>query len=104
LTSSIRRLAAFSALAVPSPAPAARSSGARSSSATARAFGFADRAGSLEPGKDADVVVWSGVPFEPLSQPKAIFIKGEEQPLTSRQLQLRGRHKTLNAAYPPEYR
>jgi imidazolonepropionase-like amidohydrolase len=69
----------------------------------ARAFGFADRAGSLEPGKDADVVVWSGDPFEPLSQPKAIFIKGEEQPLTSRQLQLRDRYKNLNEAYPPEY-
>ena len=69
----------------------------------ARAFGFADRAGSLEPGKDADVVVWSGDPFEPLSQPKAIFIKGEEQPLTSRQLQLRDRYKDLNRPYPPEY-
>ena len=69
----------------------------------ARAFGFADRAGSLEPGKDADVVVWSGDPFEPLSQPKAIFIKGEEQPLTSRQLQLRDRYRDLNRPYPPEY-
>ena len=69
----------------------------------ARAFGIADRAGSLEPGKDADVVVWSGDPFEPLSQPKAIFIKGEEQPLTSRQLQLRDRYKDLNRPYPPEY-
>ncbi len=69
----------------------------------ARAFGFAGRAGSLEPGKDADVVVWSGDPFEPLSQPKAIFIKGEEQPLTSRQLQLRDRYRDLNRAYPPEY-
>jgi len=57
----------------------------------ARAFGVADRTGSLEPGKSADVVIWSGDPFEPLSQPKAIFIKGEEQPLTSRQLQLRDR-------------
>jgi imidazolonepropionase-like amidohydrolase len=70
----------------------------------ARAFGIADRAGSLEPGKDADVVVWSGDPFEPLSQPKAIFIKGEEQPLTSRQLQLRDRYRELNGPYPPAYR
>jgi len=69
----------------------------------ARVFGIADRAGSLEPGKDADVVVWSGDPFEPLSQPKAILIKGEEQPLTSRQLQLRDRYRNLNTAYPPEY-
>jgi imidazolonepropionase-like amidohydrolase len=69
----------------------------------ARVFGFADRAGSLEPGKDADVVVWSGDPFEPLSQPKAVFIKGQEQPLTSRQLELRDRYRDLNTPYPPEY-
>ncbi len=69
----------------------------------ARAFGFAERAGSLEPGKDADVVVWSGDPFEPLSQPKAVFIRGEEQPLTSRQLKLRDRYMDLNRPYPPQY-
>jgi imidazolonepropionase-like amidohydrolase len=69
----------------------------------ARVFGIADRAGSLEAGKDADVVVWSGDPFEPLSQPKAIFIRGEEQPLTSRQLELRDRYRELNGAYPPAY-
>ncbi len=69
----------------------------------ARAFGFADRAGSLEPGKDADVVVWSGDPFEPMSQPTAIFIRGVEQPLTSRQLKLRDRYRDLNRDYPPQY-
>ena len=65
--------------------------------------GIAERVGSIEPGKDADVVVWSGDPFEPLSQPKAVFIKGEEQPLTSRQLELRDRYRNLNTPYPPEY-
>jgi imidazolonepropionase-like amidohydrolase len=69
----------------------------------ARAFGFADRAGSLEPGKDADVVVWSGDPFEPLSQPIAVFIRGEAQPLTSRSLELRDRYKDLNRPLPPQY-
>jgi imidazolonepropionase-like amidohydrolase len=69
----------------------------------ARAFGFADRAGSLEPGKDADVVVWSGDPFEPMSQPTAILIRGVEQPLTSRQLKLRDRYRDLNRDYPPQY-
>ena len=33
----------------------------------ARIWGIADRAGSLEVGKDADVVVWSGDPLEALS-------------------------------------
>ena len=69
----------------------------------ARAFGFADRAGSLEPGKDADVVVWSGDPFEPMSQPIAVLIRGEAQTLTSRSLQLRDRYKDLKRPYPPQY-
>lgn len=69
----------------------------------ARAFGFADKAGSLEPGKDADVVIWSGDPFEPLTQPVAVFIKGEAQPLTSRALELRDRYRDLNRPYPPQY-
>jgi imidazolonepropionase-like amidohydrolase len=69
----------------------------------ARVFGFADRAGSLEPGKDGDVVVWSGDPFEPLSQPTAILIRGVEQPLTSRSLKLRDRYMDLNRATPPAY-
>ena len=69
----------------------------------ARAFGFADRAGSLEPGKDADVVVWSGDPFEPMSQPVAVLIKGETQTLTSRSLQLRDRYKDLKRPLPPQY-
>jgi imidazolonepropionase-like amidohydrolase len=66
-------------------------------------FGVADRSGSLEPGKDADVVVWTGDPFEPLSQPTAIFIRGQQQPLTSRALELRDRYRNLNTAYPPAY-
>jgi imidazolonepropionase-like amidohydrolase len=69
----------------------------------ARVFGVADKAGSLEAGKDADVVVWSGDPFEPLTQPVAVFIKGEAQPLTSRQLQLRDRYMDLNRPYPAAY-
>lgn len=69
----------------------------------ARAFGVADRTGSLEPGKAADVVVWSGDPFEPLTQPKAVFINGKAQPLTSRQLELRDRYMDLDRPYPPQY-
>ena len=55
-------------------------------------FGVSDRIGSLAPGKEADLVIWSGDPLEPLSQPSAIFIRGVEQPLTSRPLQLRDRY------------
>lgn len=69
----------------------------------ARVFGVAGRIGSLEPGKDADLVLWSGDPFEPLSRPQLILIRGEAQPLTSRQIELRDRYKDLNRAYPPAY-
>ncbi len=69
----------------------------------AKMFGVADRKGSLEPGKDADFVIWSGDPFEPLTQAKAVFIQGVAQPMTSRQLELRDRYKDLNRALPPAY-
>jgi imidazolonepropionase-like amidohydrolase len=69
----------------------------------ARIFGVADRVGSLEPGKDADVVVWSGDPLEPLTQPTAVFIRGEEQSLSSRGRELARRYQNRSDAYPPGY-
>jgi imidazolonepropionase-like amidohydrolase len=69
----------------------------------ARIFGVADRTGSLEAGKDADLVIWSGDPFEPLSQAEAVFIKGEAQPMTSRQIELRDRYRDLGRPLPPGY-
>ena len=49
------------------------------------------------------VVVWSGDPLEPLSQPSAVFIDGVEQPLTSRPLLLRDRYRQ-QTPMPPAYR
>ncbi len=69
----------------------------------ARIFGVADRLGSLEPGKDADLVIWSGDPFEPLSRPQLILVRGEAQPLRSRQLELRDRYLDLKRPMPPGY-
>ncbi|MDA8442215.1 MAG: amidohydrolase [Peptococcaceae bacterium] len=43
----------------------------------AEILGVADRVGSLAPGKDADVVVWSGNPFELASKPKLVLIDGK---------------------------
>ncbi len=42
----------------------------------AQAIGMADRIGSLEPGKNADLVVWSGDPFSSLSRADLVFIDG----------------------------
>lgn len=67
--------------------------------APAELFGAADRVGSLRPGRDADVVVWSGDPFEFASQPEHVFVRGREIPSTSRQDMLEQRYKTL----PPRY-
>jgi imidazolonepropionase-like amidohydrolase len=38
----------------------------------------ADRIGSLVPGKDADVVIWSGDPFDVMSRVEAAYIGGRE--------------------------
>ena len=65
----------------------------------AAALGLADRYGSLEAGKAANVVVWSGDPFEFSSRPEHVFIKGAEVPLTSRMTELFNRYRTL----PPTY-
>lgn len=69
----------------------------------AKMFGVAGRVGSLEPGKDADLVIWSGDPFEPLSRPQLILVRGEAQSLRSRQLELRDRYLDLKRPMPPGY-
>lgn len=47
-------------------------------STPARILGVDGRLGSLAPGKDADVVVWSGDPFEATTLARTIFVSGEE--------------------------
>jgi imidazolonepropionase-like amidohydrolase len=42
----------------------------------AKALGIADRAGSLKPGKMADVVLWNGDPFSSYSRPEKVWIDG----------------------------
>ena len=67
--------------------------------APAEAFGLEDRYGSLAPGRVADVVLWSGDPFEFSTGPELVLIQGTEMPLTSRMTELRDRYRTL----PPSY-
>lgn len=58
----------------------------------AEIFGVGDRLGRLERGYIADVVIWDGDPLQVMSAPTAVFIEGVEQPLTSRQTELRDRY------------
>jgi imidazolonepropionase-like amidohydrolase len=69
----------------------------------ARIFGLEGQMGGIRTGIEADVVVWTGDPLEPLSQPVAIFIAGRRQPLESRALELRDRY-IGRSAMPPAYR
>jgi len=61
----------------------------------ARLWGVADRVGSLEAGKDADVVVWSGDPFELSTGAEHVFIKGREMPPDTRQKTLLERYRSI---------
>jgi imidazolonepropionase-like amidohydrolase len=65
----------------------------------AEAFGVANQYGSLEAGKVANVVVWTGDPFEFSTGVEHVFIRGKEISLRSRQTELMERYKTL----PPRY-
>lgn len=65
----------------------------------AETFGVGRDYGSLEAGKVANVVVWTGDPFEFSTGVEHVFIRGKEIPLRSRQTELMERYKTL----PPRY-
>lgn len=43
----------------------------------AEIIGIQDRVGSLEEGKDADIVVWDGFPLEVMSKPELVIIDGK---------------------------
>jgi imidazolonepropionase-like amidohydrolase len=69
--------------------------------APAEVFGVADRIGTLRTGLDANIVVWSGDPFEFGTRAEQVFIRGVQQRLgDSRQDQLIRRYREL----PPDYR
>jgi imidazolonepropionase-like amidohydrolase len=65
--------------------------------APAAAFGLTGY-GTLEPGKTANLVVWSGDPFDFSSVAEKVYIKGRETPLRTREHELRDKYRRL----PPE--
>lgn len=63
----------------------------------ARIWGVADRFGTIEVGKDADLVVWSGDPFELSTAVEHVFIRGREMPKDNRQRELFQRYRAREA-------
>ena len=61
-------------------------------SVPAEIFGVSDRFGTIERGRLADLVVWSGDPLDVTSLPDRVFIAGRLQPDRSRQTELRDRY------------
>ncbi len=61
----------------------------------ARIWGVGEAWGTLEPGRQADVVVWSGDPFELQTAAMHVFIRGREVPPDTRQSRLLERYRVL---------
>lgn len=72
--------------------------------APAEIYGVADRYGSLEPGKVADIVVWSGDPLEVTTLPRTVLVRGRVVPDRSRQDELLERYRSLDGELPPAWR
>jgi len=58
----------------------------------AEIWGVADRLGSLDVGKTANVVVANGDPLDVKTDVKQVFVEGNEIPMTSRQTRLRDQY------------
>ena len=67
--------------------------------APAEIFGVADRIGTLQAGREANVVVWDGDPFEFATRAVAVYVRGQKQTDVSRQDLLTKRYETQ----PPNY-
>jgi imidazolonepropionase-like amidohydrolase len=59
----------------------------------AELFGLSDRIGSLQTGREANLVVWSGDPFEFSTQVEHVFLRGREVKEPSRQDMLIERYR-----------
>jgi imidazolonepropionase-like amidohydrolase len=75
-------------------------------SGPAATWGIGDHYGTLEPGKDADLVVWDGDPFEPMTNPITVVVKGKVVSLDNRQRMLERRYAPANvdSKIPAAYR
>ena len=72
--------------------------------APAEVFGVSDRIGSLQAGREGNVVVWSGDPFEFTTRVEHVFVRGREYRDKTRQDLLMERYRNLPNAHntPPQ--
>jgi imidazolonepropionase-like amidohydrolase len=61
----------------------------------AEVFGLADRVGSLRPGREANIVIWSGDPLEFSTRAETVLIRGKSATGPSRQDLLIARYRKL---------
>ena len=69
-------------------------------------WGIDDHYGTIEPGKQADLVIWDGDPLEPSSTPTDVIVQGEPMSLATRERALTDRYAPARAGdrWPPGYR
>jgi imidazolonepropionase-like amidohydrolase len=68
--------------------------------APAEVFGVGASIGSLQPGRDANVVVWDGDPFELATRAEHVFVRGRESTEPTREQQLVERYRTRPVPAP----
>lgn len=69
----------------------------------AQIFGLDNMLGSIEVGKQADLVIWSGDPLEVTHAAEQVFIAGESISMESRQTKLRDRYMADETGKPVSY-
>jgi len=69
----------------------------------AEIYGIDQQYGTIEAGKQADIVVWDGDPLEMTSNTDHVIVNGIEYPLVSRRTLLRDRYMNLSPEMPHAY-
>jgi imidazolonepropionase-like amidohydrolase len=72
--------------------------------APAQMYGVDREVGSIEVGKQADLVIWGADPLELTSYPEQVLIQGQSIPMQSRQTLLRDRYLQTDTDRPPAFR
>lgn len=72
-------------------------------SAPAKALGVDAKIGSIEVGKTADLVLWTGDPLDVASTASMMWLAGKSTPLVSRQTLLRDRYLAPESSLPRAY-